>query len=263
MILMEFINETLRACSRELSDRFDVDIKVQTKDDRSLVTEADLASEAVALKRIRQFFPNDLILSEESCKTTDERLAGQAVWIIDPLDGTTNFANHYPYFCVSIARGIFDANGRITVTAGGIIEPIRDWCFLAERGQGAFFGSEPMTVHAKRPIDKAFLVTGFYFTQPEKLLPEIERFTKVALKCPAIRRDGAAALDLALVAKGIYDGFWENGLKVWDVAAGSLLVEEAGGVVQNYAPDRMQFDPEALGIIAGNPATVAEIAALV
>lgn len=263
MVLLEFIEETMRACGHELASRFETEVTVNTKSDRSLVTEADLASEAIALRKITKFFPEDVILSEESYRTTQDRKAGQSVWIVDPLDGTTNFANRYPYFCVSIARGVFDSAGRINVTAGGIIEPLRNWCFLAERGGGAFFNSRPMTVHPERALEASFLVTGFYFTEPSRLLPEIDRFTKVASRCPAIRRDGAAALDLALVAKGVYDCFWENGLKIWDVAAGALLVEEAGGLVRNYFSEPEKFNIEDEGIIAGNRATVAEIAAII
>lgn len=258
----EFIDETLSHCARELVSRFRSGLEVRSKSDASLVTEADLASEKAALRRIKEAFPHDLILSEETHTTASHRPEGKHVWIVDPLDGTTNFANGYPYFCVSIARGVFAADGSIRVVAGGIIDPIRGKSYLAESGRGAWSGGARLHVRPERPVAKAFLVTGFYFTAPEKLLPEVERFARVAQHCPAIRRDGAAALDLALVAEGIFDAFWENGLQVWDVAAGSLLVTEAGGVVQNYPGISADYDLEKTGIVAGNPATVASIAGL-
>ncbi len=257
-----FIEETLDLCALELISRFRSGLEIRSKADASLVTEADLASEKVALGRIKQAFPDDIILSEESHTSVARRPEGVHVWIVDPLDGTTNFANGYPYFCVSIARGVFRADGSIHVIAGGIIDPVRNKKYTAEFGCGAFANGVRLHVRPDRALAKTFLVTGFYFTAPEKLLPEVERFTRLARVCPAIRRDGAAALDLALVAEGIFDAFWENGLQVWDVAAGSLLVSEANGSVQNYSGSPESYNLEATGIVAGNPATVAAIAAL-
>jgi myo-inositol-1(or 4)-monophosphatase len=259
-----FIDETLRSCAAELMARFRTGVDVSTKADASLVTEADLASEKVALSRIAASFPDDLLLSEETHTSATLRPAGRHVWIVDPLDGTTNFANGYPFFCVSIARGKFRADGSIEIVAGGIIDPINGNVYLAEAGKGAWLDGKRMQVLAPRPLARAFLVTGFYFTDHARLMPEIERFARVANQCPAIRRDGSAALDLAYVARGLFDGFWENGLKVWDVAAGALLVAEAGGVVQNYpgVNPESDFDPEKTGIVAGNPAIVASIAGL-
>ncbi len=262
MQITGFIDEILSQCAGELLPRFRSGLEVRSKSDASLVTEADLASEKVALRRIKETFPDDVILSEETHTSTRNRPEGKHVWIVDPLDGTTNFANGYPYFCVSIARGIFAADGSIKVMAGGIIDPIRGKSYLAELGRGAWSGGARLCVRPDRPMSKTFLVTGFYFTAPDKLLPEVDRFARVAQHCPAIRRDGAAALDLALVAEGIFDAFWENGLQVWDVAAGSLLVTEAGGAVQNYPGMSHTYDLEKTGIVAGNPATVASIAAL-
>lgn len=262
MQITEFIEETLNLCAVELVSRFRSGLEVRSKSDASLVTEADLASERVALGRIKDHFPDDAILSEETHTSAKSRPEGQHVWIVDPLDGTTNFANGYPYFCVSIARGVFRSDGSIRVVAGGIIDPVRGRSWLAELGKGAWSNGAQLNVHPDRPLAKAFLVTGFYFTAPGKLLPEVERFARVAQNCPAIRRDGAAALDMALVAEGIFDAFWENGLQVWDIAAGSLLVTEAGGVVQNYPGVSTAHDLEKTGIVAGNPATVASIATL-
>jgi myo-inositol-1(or 4)-monophosphatase len=259
-----FIEETLRSCAVELMTRFRTGVGVSTKADASLVTEADLASERVALERIKSAFPEDMLLSEETHTSATSRPEGRHVWIVDPLDGTTNFANGYAFFCISIARGIFRKDGSIDVVAGGIMDPVNGNVYLAERGKGAWMDGKQLKVLPPRPLAKGFLVTGFYFTDPTRLMPEVERFARVATQCPAIRRDGSAALDLALVARGLFDGFWENGLKVWDVAAGALLVAEAGGVVQNYAPSGAGswFDPEGPGIVAGNPATVASIAGL-
>lgn len=260
MQISTFIEETLKLCRAELLSRFRGDLDVRAKADASLVTEADLASEKVALGRIKAAFPDDVILSEETHTSAPRRPEGVHVWIVDPLDGTTNFANGYPYFCVSIARGVFRADGTVQVVAGGIIDAVGGKIYLAEAGRGAFVDGVKMQVRADRTLAKAFLVTGFYFTEPEKLLPEVERFARIARICPAIRRDGAAALDLAFVAEGVFDAFWEVGLQVWDVAAGSLLVSEAGGTVQNYSGTAGFYNLEATGIVAGNSATVAAIA---
>lgn len=255
--LSEFIEETLSLSGAELLSRFSSKLKVQMKKDASIVTDADLASEKIIIERITKYYPDDLILSEEAGLSSQERKAGSAIWIIDPLDGTSNFANNYPYYCISIGRGIFSASGEITIREGGIYDPVHKELFLAERGKGAFCNGRKVQVTAERDFSQTFLVTGFYYLQENALSEQVERFLHVARACQTIRRDGAAALDLALVAKGTFDGFWEYGLQPWDLAAGSLLVQEAGGVVNNYFES--SFDIESKGIVAGNRKTVAEL----
>jgi myo-inositol-1(or 4)-monophosphatase len=269
-----FLGETLNLSSAELLKRFGGQNNVRSKKDTSLVTDADLASEKIILDRIGKYFPSDAIISEESGQKNVQRAKGQKVWIIDPLDGTTNFANGFPFFGISIGYGEFDAHGKVKVLAGGIADPVHQNEYIALSGKGAFKNGAPMKIQIERPFEQAFLVTGFYYTMGSDLDREVERFRRVAQKCQSIRRDGSAALDLALVASGVYDGFWERGLAIWDVAAGSLLVSEAGGFVINYPSNgsgkassasfeaqklALTYDIEGDGIIAGTKTVVTEV----
>jgi myo-inositol-1(or 4)-monophosphatase len=269
-----FLSETLEMSARELRSRFGGNNNVRAKKDTSLVTDADLASEKIILERIAGYFPHDAVISEESGQRNVNRTVGQRVWIIDPLDGTTNFANGFPFFSISIGYGEFTADGAVKMLAGGIADPLHGDQYLAGLGEGAFKNGVKMTVQGKREFAKCFMVTGFYYTMGDDLDREIERFRRVAQKCQSIRRDGSAALDLALVAAGVYDGFWERGLAIWDLAAGSLLVREAGGQVINYPPTsssgassaslaeprrQISYDIEGDGIIAGSRTVVEDL----
>ncbi len=272
--LREFLSETLDLAGRELLGRFGGSNNVRMKKDTSLVTDADLASEKIVLDRIAKYFPQDAVISEESGHQKVSRTPGQKVWIVDPLDGTTNFANGYPFFSISIGYGQFQADGHLKMLAGGIGDPSHKNEYLAFQGAGAFCNGKRMHVRSERAFARCFLVTGFYYTIGDDLDREIERFRKVAQVCQSIRRDGSAALDLALVAAGVYDGFWERGLAIWDVAAGSLLVQEAGGHVLNY-PSRdssaatsaslatgsgaLSYNLEGDGIIAGTRTVASEV----
>jgi myo-inositol-1(or 4)-monophosphatase len=277
--VLGFIGETLDMSGSELLGRFGSANNVRMKKDRSLVTDADLASEKVILDRISNYFPADAIISEESGFLRVSRTPGQKVWIVDPLDGTTNFANGFPFFSISIGYGEFQSDGTIKIFAGGIGDPIHSKKYLALAGQGATCNGKKLAVQPSRPFGSCFLVTGFYYTIGKDLDREIERFRKVAQKCQSIRRDGSAALDLALVAEGVYDCFWERGLAIWDVAAGSLIVKETGGTVANYpkssgdagkansaslAADalKLSYNIEGEGIVAGSASIVPEILTL-
>jgi myo-inositol-1(or 4)-monophosphatase len=250
----------MAAASLELTKRRGEALKISVKPDASLVTEADLASEKVIIERISKYFPDDQIYAEESGKSSESRRPGSAVWIVDPLDGTTNYANGYPYYCISIGRGIFDGSGRVQMQTGAIYDAVRGKLYFAEDGKGASCDGKPLRVASPREFHKSFLVTGFYYREGPDLQCEITRFSKIAQECHSIRRDGAAALDLALVAEGIFDAFWELGLAPWDVAAGSLLVREAGGVVRNYPPDSAGYNIEGHGVIAGTQGVVEALA---
>ncbi|MFW7378168.1 MAG: inositol monophosphatase family protein [Oligoflexus sp.] len=228
--------------------------RIHTKVDDSLVTDADLASEKSILDNLARLFPGDLVLSEEAGWSAMQRVEGQYVWVIDPLDGTTNFANSYPFYCISIARARF-VDGKMDVELGGVYDPVRDRLYMAAKGKGAYCNGQAINVRLNKDLQNAFLVTGFSYHKGEVLAREVKRFLKVAEVSSSIRRDGAAALDLALVAEGIYDGYWETGLKPWDVAAGALLVEEAGGVVRNLG-SVSRFDPEVDTIVSGSPKIV-------
>ncbi len=260
----EFFAETLSKAGAELARRQGQKLKVEIKRDTSLVTEADLASEKVILDRLRRFYPDDLVLSEEAGLSSTDRRPGSHIWIIDPLDGTTNFANSYPFYCISIARGVFRPDGRIESQVGAVFDAARGRLYHAARGQGATVDGRAMRVAPARDFSQCFLCTGFYYMKDKDLAREIERFASVAQMCQSIRRDGAAALDLALVAEGIFDAFWETGLAPWDVAAGNLLVSEAGGKVRNYVEKNPGFyDLEDQTVVAGSASAVESLVPLV
>jgi len=243
--LLNFAIQTARDAGRLLADRLGRISQIQNKGEIELVTEVDVASEQLIIDRIKTRHPRHTILAEESGESIDSALSqGEWKWIIDPLDGTTNFAHGYPCFCVSIA---LEHNG--TIEIGVVYDPMRDEMFAAERGQGASLNGKPMRVSQIDNLNRALLCTGFPYDVRER--SEFARhFTSFIMNAQAVRRDGAAALDLAYVACGRFDGFWEEGLKPWDVAAGVLLIEEAGGRVSNY--DNSPFSIYRPPILASN-----------
>ncbi len=253
---MSFLHDLSRKAGAELMKRFGTKLNVRHKRDQSLVTDADLASEQVILDAIHQTFPRDLHYSEEAGLSSEQRVPGQSIWVIDPLDGTTNFANRYPFFAVSIARAVFQNDGSLRVESGVVHDPAQMRTYVAARGQGAFLNGKKIQVSQDRPVKDAFLVTGFAYHSGENLSKGIEFFHSVAETGASIRRDGAAALDLALVAEGVYDGYWESGLGSWDLAAGSLLVEEARGLIQNFSSSPAGYSIEQGNIICGTPSVV-------
>lgn len=262
--MYEFLRETMAEAGHELRSRAGAGLRIETKADTSLVTEADLASEKVIIRRIRRDFPDDKIYSEEAGLSSQDRRPGSHIWIIDPLDGTTNYANGYPFYCISIARGQFTEDGRIEIRTGAILDAPRNRLYYASKGEGAWVDGKPIRVASPRDFHRCFLVTGFYYAKGPDLMASIERFARVADACQSIRRDGAAALDLAMVAEGIYDAFWETGLMPWDVAAGALLVAEAGGSARNYTlAAHGHHDVEDRSIVAGAPGAVETIAGLI
>jgi myo-inositol-1(or 4)-monophosphatase len=210
--------------------------KISNKGDIDLVTEADLASENLIIERIRSYYPQHGILAEESGEAV---LVGgkrsEWKWIVDPLDGTTNYAHGYPCFCVAIA---LEHNGVVEI--GVIYDPVRDEMFAAERGSGATLNGRRIRVSEVEELKDAMLCTGFPYNVRER--PDFTRdFANFTMAAQAVRRDGSAAIDLAYVACGRFDGFWEDGLSPWDIAAGMVLIEEARGRVTN-------FDDEPLSI---------------
>src|SRR5262245_51029561 len=228
--MLNFAIQTAREAGRILAERFGRTIEITNKSELDLVTESDLASERLIIERIRTYYPRHAILAEESgaSEPSDREQRSDWLWIIDPLDGTTNYAHGYPCFCVSIALA---HQGRMEV--GVVYDPLRDEVFAAERGQGAALNGRRVRVSPTPNLASALLCTGFPYDVRER--SEFARhFANFIMHAQGVRRDGAAALDLAYVAAGRFDGFWEEGLKPWDVAAGSLLIEEAGGRVSNY-----------------------------
>jgi len=199
---------------------------VREKGRHDFVTIADHQAEATIVRLVRSRFPDHSIVAEESAPS--EGSLGFR-WYIDPLDGTTNYIHGYPLFGVSI--GLADAQG---MRAAVVFDPVRDEMFTAARGQGAFLNGKPIRVARPGRLAQSLLVTGIPFRSVDRIEQYLASFRAFMLGSSGIRRDGSAALDLAYVACGRYDGFWEMGLSSWDVAAGSLLVAEAGGVVTDF-----------------------------
>lgn len=237
--MLNFAIQTARDAGRILSDRLGRALQVSNKGDIDLVTEADLASEKLIIDRIRSYYPRHAILAEESGATSASEVSegkSEWKWIIDPLDGTTNYAHGYPCFCISIA---LEHEGRIEI--GVIYDPSRDEMFAAERGEGALLNDRRISVSNIQDLNSAMLCTGFPYNVRER--PNFTRdFAKFTMESQAVRRDGSAALDLAYLACGRFDGFWEEGLKAWDVAAGVLLIEEAGGTVTDFEGQPLKID---------------------
>jgi myo-inositol-1(or 4)-monophosphatase len=233
--MLNFAIQTARDAGQILAERFGRAIQITHKGDIDIVTEADLAAERLIMERIRSYYPRHAILAEESGASlaiNDQQ--SEFKWIVDPLDGTTNYAHGYPCFCVSIA---LEHQGRIEI--GVIYDPVRDEVFAAERGFGAALNGRSIRVSEIDDLNRAMLCTGFPYDVRER--GDFARhFSNFIMHAQAVRRDGSAALDLAYVACGRFDGFWEEGLRPWDVAAGVLLVEEAGGRVSRY--DGSTFD---------------------
>lgn len=227
--MLNFAIETARDAGRILLEKFGRKINISKKADIDLVTEADLASEKLVIERIKSHFPKHAILAEESGNAVILDGVNKYKWIIDPLDGTTNFAHGYPCFAVTLA---LEHDGETII--GVTFDPTRNELFAAEKGRGATRDGKPIRVSETEELGNSLLVTGFPYNFKSK--PDFARhLTEFLLKSRSVRRDGSAAIDLAYVACGRFDGFWEDGLNAWDVAAGVLLIQEAGGEVTNYA----------------------------
>jgi myo-inositol-1(or 4)-monophosphatase len=226
---------------------FNAPLNVQSKsDNQGLVTQADLQSEKKILSILRKATPKFDVMSEEFHSKVDRQTQKEGRWIIDPLDGTTNFVHRFPMFCVSIG---LEVAGEIVV--GVVYHPILKDLYVATKGGGAKLNGKKIQVSKTARISDALLTTGFaYGKDREKLLTEVEVFGRLSSMARATRRPGSAALDLAYVARGVFDGFWERGLSAWDVAAGSLLITEAGGTVSTY--DGKNFSVYDREIIASN-----------
>ena len=222
-----FAVDLARKSGALLKEKFSQTHKIQYKGDINLVTEADKMSEDLIIAAISQKFPDHGILSEESPVITG---VGKLRWIIDPLDGTTNYAHGYPVFCVSIA---LENEG--TIVLGVIYDPMREEMFVAVRGGGLYLNEKKLRVSDVSDLSRSLLVTGFPYDIRESKDNNLNFFNAMAINVQAIRRAGAAALDLAYLAAGRFDGFWELKLKPWDTAAGCLMVEEAGGVISDIA----------------------------
>ncbi len=228
--MLDFAIQTARDAGRILAERFGrASLQVQHKGDINIVTEADLAAERLIVERIRSYYPRHAILTEEAGALANvEHGASDYKWIIDPLDGTTNYAHGYPCFCTSIG---LEYKGELV--AGVVYDPTRDELFAAERGAGATLNGRTIRVSEVADLNRALLCTGFPYDVRDRNA-FARHFTNFILHAQAVRRDGAAALDLVYVACGRFDGFWEEGLQPWDAAAAIVIIEEAGGRVTRY-----------------------------
>ena len=228
--MLNFAIQTARDAGRVLAERFGRALEITNKSELDLVTESDLASERLIIDRIKSHYPRHAILAEESgaSEPVDREKESDWRWIIDPLDGTTNYAHGYPCFCVSIG---LEHKGRMEI--GVVYDPMRDEMFTAERGQGAALNGLRIHVSRTPSLASALVCTGFPYDVRQRS-QFARHFSNFIMSAQGVRRDGAAALDLVYVAAGRFDGFWEEGLKPWDVAAGALIIEEAGGRISNY-----------------------------
>lgn len=200
--------------------------KVMHKGPADLVTEADLKADAFIVKAIKDLFPDHEILAEESGGNREADI----LWVIDPIDGTTNYAHGFPVYAVSI--GLFVKKESL---AGVVYDPNLKELFSAVRGRGATLNGDAIHVSTVESLENALLATGFPYTlrdDPKKIMND---FVNISLRVQGVRRAGAASIDLCAVACGRFDGFWEVGLKPWDTAAGGLIVEEAGGCLSNFS----------------------------
>lgn len=224
--MLELALQAARAAGTVLLEKFETGVVIEHKGDVDLVTEADRAAEAAAVATIRAACPGHDILAEEG---DYGRHASMHRWIIDPLDGTTNFAHGFPWFAVSLAYE-FDA----VVTIGVVHNPYTRETYVAQRGKGAFLNGRRLQVSNTSRIGDALLATGFPYDRKTTPVNNYDHFVNMQQAAQACRRPGAASLDLACVAAGRFDGYWEMKLKPWDMAAGQLLVTEAGGRVSDF-----------------------------
>jgi myo-inositol-1(or 4)-monophosphatase len=225
----EFTIVALRAALQagELLKRgFGTTFQVGSKSNKNdLVTEYDRTSEASIMETILTAFPSHGFMGEEGGK----KKSGEVMWIVDPLDGTSNFASNVPIFSISIAAAVGPE-----VVCGVVFQPMTQELFMAEKGKGSFLNGKLLKVRTTTALESAFLATGFPSNVQENPLSCIETFTRLARLGPQIRRLGSAAIDLSYVAAGRFDGYWEASLQPWDFAAGKLILEEAGGKITQY-----------------------------
>ena len=251
ILMHPMLNTAIKAARRGATvinrASFDLDrVKVTEKQFNDFVTEVDQAAEAAIIEVLKTAYPDHAILAEESGASGNLHDESEYVWIIDPLDGTTNFIHGFPVYCVSIAlahRGV--------VQQAVVYDPSRNDLFFATKGRGAFLNDRRLRVSKRTRMQDALIGTGFPFRKGDNFKRYMKMFEEVMTQCAGLRRPGAAALDLCYVAAGYYDAFFETGLNPWDVAAGSLIITEAGGLIGNFTGESdYLFQRE---VVAGNP----------
>ena len=222
---------------------------IQTKQAFDFVTKVDRWSEAVIMQTIRGKFPSHLFLTEETLKQEDN---GDCRWIIDPLDGTTNYIHSYPMFSVSIALEY-----KSEVVLGVVFDPVRDELFHAVKGGGSFLNNKKINVSGVAALEKSLIATGFPFRAKEMIDHYLRAFKEIFREVSDIRRAGSAAIDLAYIAAGRVEGFFELALSPWDIAAGSILITEAGGLISDFGGGGDYLSTG--DIVAGNKSIQPEI----
>ncbi len=225
-------------------------LQIDRKQHNDFVTEVDKAAEEAIIETLNEAYPNHGFLAEESGELLNN---SDHIWIIDPLDGTTNFIHGFPQYAISIALSV---NGVLQQAV--IYDPNRDELFSASKGAGAYVDRRRLRVASQIKLENALIGTGFPYRQDQDVDQYLKIFAEMTRQCAGLRRPGAASLDLAYVAAGRYDGFFESELKPWDMAAGALIITEAGGLVGNYRGEEGFL--ESGEIMAGNPRIFAQMA---
>ncbi|NLY11095.1 MAG: inositol monophosphatase [Firmicutes bacterium] len=242
-MLLEVAKDIAYGAGRILREKINDRFSIEHKGDIDLVTDADQASEELIVKAIENYFPNHAILAEEEGKLGKSE--SDFLWVIDPLDGTTNFAHRFPYFAVSIA--ILEKGERVI---GVVYNPMSDEMYAAERGCGAWLNDERISVSKIDNLKQSLLATGFSYNIATQANDNVDNYRAFVKATQGVLRLGSASLDLCQVACGRLDGFWEFSLKSWDIAAASLILEEAGGKVTDLKGG--VFDPFKGEIIGSN-----------
>lgn len=235
---------------------FDLDrVKVTEKNPNDFVTEVDQAAEQAIIEVLKTAYPDHAILAEESGASANLHDENDNVWIIDPLDGTTNFIHGFPQYCVSIA---LQQRGQITQAV--VYDPTRNDLFTATKGAGAYLNEKRIRVTKRDKIADALIGTGFPYRSTDNIDEYMKMFKIMTQSCSGLRRPGSAALDLAYVACGRLDGFFEKGLQPWDMAAGSLLITESGGIMGTFAGESDYLYKG--DVLAGTPKVFAQMVSL-
>ncbi len=238
------VDTLARQAGKILLERFGQEHQVNYKGKYDLTTEADHASEEFLVRQIRARYPEDPIVTEERGSLSGTSANG---WFIDPLDGTINFAHGVPFYSVSVG---YAREGKLQL--GAVYDPSRDECFTAERGRGAWKNGQPIHVSEVEDLAHSLLVTGFPHNLASREKNNLENFARLEKRTQAVRRMGSAAMDLCYVAAGLFEGFWEVDMNSWDLAAGTLIVSEAGGLVTDLNGDPDFFHPP-FAVVAANP----------
>lgn len=231
--LLDFAIQCALESGRIQSEFFQKRIGIHHKGEINIVTDVDIACQQRIIELIEKQYPDDAIIAEEKENTFDEQ---RNKWIVDPLDGTTNYAHGYPFFCTSIA---YEVKGE--VVAGVVYNPIFNELFTAQKGEGASFNGERIQVSGINDMKQALLSTGFPYDLPTSTKNNINHFVNFLYHAQAVRRDGSAALNLCYVACGRFDAHWEMKLNPWDVAAGALIVKEAGGLLTDFRGEKFHM----------------------